>query len=157
MLKAIFGIFSQYVHPFEKKADKFFRKIKSHHSSAKTHKKLENLMQENLIVLNLWMEKKYKNYVYLKKRVRRKMYEDVEILKEDFLRFAKGHKMDDKKVAAKFKTLGVSFPNQNPEHLKFFGSCYGVFASGQKVFVSGKCEFWETAQKSVRRKTGWRL
>lgn len=42
-------------------------------------------MQENLVILNLWMEKKYKNYTHLTKKNRRLLYANADCLKQDFL------------------------------------------------------------------------
>ncbi len=77
ILKFIFGIFSPYVNSFERRVDRFFKSVKSNNSRLEVSKKLLDLMKENLIVVNVWMEKKYKGYKYLNKRTRKKMYEDV--------------------------------------------------------------------------------
>lgn len=87
-MKWLFSIFSPYAHPFERRVNHFFKSIQSTSNPVTVHRTLQELMQENLVVVNLWMEKKYKNYVHLKKRTRRKMYANVEILKNDFLTFA---------------------------------------------------------------------
>ena len=79
-LKWLFGLFSPYVDPFERKVDKFFRNIKSTSASHEVKKGLLALMQENLIVTNVWMERKYKGYRYLDKSTRRKMYQDVKAM-----------------------------------------------------------------------------
>lgn len=79
-LKWFFGLFSSYVNPFERKIDKFFGNIKSTDSIADIKTDLLKLMQENLIVLNVWLEKKFKGYKYLSKRVRRQMYADLELV-----------------------------------------------------------------------------
>lgn len=80
-LKWFFGLFSSYVSSFERKTDKFFQGIKSTDNIATIREKLLSLMQENLIVVNVWLEKKFKGYTYLSKKVRRKMYEDVGAIK----------------------------------------------------------------------------
>ena len=49
ILKWIFGLFSPYVHPFERKVDRFFKSVKSTDSLSSIKTKLLELMQENLI------------------------------------------------------------------------------------------------------------
>lgn len=73
-------MFSSYVNPFERKVDRFFKNVKSTDNIADIKTDLLNLMQENLIVLNVWLEKKFKGYKYLSKRVRRQMYADLELV-----------------------------------------------------------------------------
>ncbi|KKT74165.1 MAG: hypothetical protein UW70_C0064G0001, partial [Candidatus Peregrinibacteria bacterium GW2011_GWA2_44_7] len=85
MFAFLFNFLSPYAHPFEKKVDRFLKKIKSSSNPIKIHKGLEALMQENLVVVNLWIEKKYKNYLYLNKKVRRELYRNTTFLTEDFL------------------------------------------------------------------------
>jgi hypothetical protein len=88
MFAFLFNFLSPYAHPFEKKVDRFLKKITSSSNPIKVHKGLEALMQENLVVLNLWIEKKYKNYLYLKKKMRRELYDNTTLLTQDFLRYA---------------------------------------------------------------------
>jgi len=45
------------------------------------------MMQKNLIVVNVWMEKKYKGYIYLTKGTRRRMYLNVAKIVEKFNKF----------------------------------------------------------------------
>lgn len=70
-------MFSSYVSSFERKVDKFFQGVKSTDSIVDVREKLLELMKGNLIVVNIWLEKKFKGYTYLTKKVRRKMYEDT--------------------------------------------------------------------------------
>ena len=67
ILKWFFGLFSFYASSFERKVDRFFRSVKSSFSGFSVQAKLKDLMQKDLVVVNLWMEKKYKGYKYLKK------------------------------------------------------------------------------------------
>lgn len=113
----LFSFFSPYAHPFERKADRFFKHIRASDGRLVTERKLGELMQENLVSLNLWMEKKYKNYVYLKKRVRRKMYENVEAMKQDFFRFCEKNPPDLGRLQSQFENLEVLFPGHLPEKI----------------------------------------
>ena len=76
--------FTPYVNLFEWRVDLFFKHIKSTDSIFSIRRNLLNLMQRDLIVVNIWMEKKYKGYKYLNKRARRKMYENTKKIVEKF-------------------------------------------------------------------------
>lgn len=82
------NLFSSYAHPFEKTVNRFFRGIRSSSDPKKIHLSLEQLMQQNTIVVNLWMEKRFKNYTHLTKRKRRELYANAEIIGQTFDQFA---------------------------------------------------------------------
>lgn len=86
-LKWFFGLFSPYAHPFERKVDKFFKSIKSTDGILTIKNTLLTLMQENLVIVNVWMEKKYKGYKYLGKGRRRKMYRFCDLIVAEFEKF----------------------------------------------------------------------
>ncbi|MFA6436286.1 MAG: hypothetical protein WCW30_04095, partial [Candidatus Gracilibacteria bacterium] len=113
----LFSFFSSYANSFERKADRFFKHIRASDGRQATERKLGELMQEDLVSLNLWMEKKYKNYVYLKKRVRRKMYKNVEEMKRDFFRFCEKNPPDLGRLQSQFEKLGILFPGHIPEKI----------------------------------------
>ena len=152
MLKALLQLFSKYVHPFEKKADKFFRKVKSGSSRSRAHKKLEKLMQENLVILNLWMEKKYKNYVYLKKRVRRRMYEDVELMKKDFLDYEAMHKLNRSAVFEHFKKLGIEFPIHSENQIMYLATIMSYLRPGPRYAYQESANFGKLLKNPLKEK-----
>jgi len=88
-LKKFILFFTPYVSFFEMKVDKFFQNIKSTDSIFTIKKRLENLMQRDLIVVNVWLEKKFKGYLYLSKRARKKMYANTKKIVEKFNEFVK--------------------------------------------------------------------
>ncbi|EKD63326.1 MAG: hypothetical protein ACD_51C00292G0001, partial [uncultured bacterium] len=88
MFKWLLNLFSPYANPFEKKVGKFFKSIKANSNPIDVQMRLRDLMQENLVCVNLFMEKKYKNYKYLKKSVRKQMYANVQILNKEFDQYA---------------------------------------------------------------------
>lgn len=109
-LRWFFGLFSSYVHPFERKVDRFFRGVKSSSAHTAVRRELLKLMQKNLVVLSVWMEKKYKGYKYLSKGVRRKMYEDTEKIVREFEHFSRTHKVSRKQVESLLGAHALSFP-----------------------------------------------
>lgn len=97
-LKWLLLLFTPYVNFFEWRVNRFFRGVKSHDNFVAVRKKLLFLMQQNMIVVNVWMERKFKGYKYLKKRVRRKMYRDVEGLIARFEAFVAQNPVNLKKL-----------------------------------------------------------
>lgn len=81
--------FSRYVNPFEKKVEKFLRWVTSFRNADEVREKLRELLQENAVTVSIWLEKRFKNYRVLKKRNRRRMYENAEIIVREFEEFCK--------------------------------------------------------------------
>lgn len=151
-MKFLLGIFSRYVHPFEKKVDKFFKRVKSSSSRGRTQDKLGELIQENLVVLNLWMEKKYKNYVYLKKRVRRRMYEDVEFLKEDFLKYASKFKANTDVIYQQFKNFGVTYPSNDEDKVVYLAAIMSYLRPGERYVYQKSANFGKLLRNPLKEK-----
>lgn len=105
-----FGLFSKYVNSFERRVDKFFRNVKSTDSIVDIREGLLELMQENLIAVNVWLEKRFKGYKYLTKSVRRKMYEDTGKMVKKFEEFVATDpaKLSSLKAVLAEKGLGCS-------------------------------------------------
>lgn len=117
-LKWFFGLFSPYVNGFERRVDRFFRGIKSDSSGVEVREGLLKLMQENLIVTNVWLEKKYKGYKYLTKKVRRQMYADTEKIKAAFLA---EEGVSAEQIRAMVVDAGAVFPNGDEEKMVYLG------------------------------------
>jgi len=118
-LKWFFGFFSSYVHPFEKKVDKFFRGIKSTDNIGTVRKKLLELMQDNLVILSVWMERKYKGYTYLTKGTRRRMYRDIKKIIYGLNEFDQKNTYGDEEIRSKLGRHGLSFPNGDEEKIRY--------------------------------------
>lgn len=114
-LKAIIGFFSIYTDPFEKKVDRFFKKLSAGSTPERTKEKLLALMQEDIVRLNLFLERKFKGYKKTKKSYRKKLYQNAELLKEDFLKYYQN----------------------NHEHFKQFIKTKGVFVDESFIYLSG--------------------
>lgn len=141
MLRSLFRFFSHYAHPFEKKVDRFFKHIKSTSRASDVQSKLQALMQENLVVTNLWMERKYKNYVYLKKRVRRKMYENIEALKLDFEAFVAAHPASIDAVRQHLKRLDLPFPEHATAGLLHLATIMAYLKPGERYRYQASANF----------------
>lgn len=118
-LKWFFGLFSRYVNSFERRVDKFFRNVKSTDSIGDVREKLLSLMQENLLVLNVWMERKYKGYSYLDKKTRRNLYANAEKIVKKFKEFCAQFAPDEKEIKTLLKNAGLTFLPADAERLKY--------------------------------------
>lgn len=112
MSQPIFNPFSKYVDRLEKKTDRLLRKV-AFLDKLETQTKILGLMQENLVVVNLWLEKEFKGYKYLKKGARRKMYANTEIIVRKFQEFSQNLQVDSNKVSALLQSFGVKLSGEN--------------------------------------------
>lgn len=120
--------------------DSFFRNIKSTSGILSVNAELLALMQEDLVVLSVWTERKYKGYKYMKKRVRRRLYANRWLIVRRFEEFCREYvpnEMDEKlrylrQIAAFLHSGGVyeyldtaSFGKllANPDEGKMIGDC----------------------------------
>lgn len=118
-LKWFFGLFSPYVNPFERRVDKFFRNIKSTSSLAEVRQELLSLMQQDLIVTNVWLEKKYKGYRYLTKKVRRQMYSDLQAMVRKFQEHCATNNFSETEVRAEVESVGAVFPDGDNDKIAY--------------------------------------
>lgn len=109
-------------------------------------------MQENLVVLNLWMEKKYKNYVYLKKRVRRKMYEDTEALKKNFLHYADTHRPQISAIEQRITDLGLNYPAHDEKQLFYLATIMAYLHPGTHYTYQAAANFGKLLRNPKKQK-----
>ncbi|MBI4975467.1 hypothetical protein HZC20_02200, partial [Candidatus Peregrinibacteria bacterium] len=132
-LKWFFCLFSKYVNSFERRVDKFFTHIKSTDHLSDIREDLLKLMQGNLIVLNVWLEKKFKGYTYLSKKVRRRMYENSDLIKSEFLKFYGEFSLDNESIRKDLNSKGLLYPNGDDEKIKYI-ACIQEFLSPGKYY-----------------------
>jgi hypothetical protein len=110
MLKPIWNPFSRFADSLEKRVDKLLRQAVSL-GIFEAQRKVTELMQENLVIFNLYMEACFKGYKYLKRGTRKKLYRNAEKIGEIFLRYTHTITIKDEAVAERLKTLGVPRPS----------------------------------------------
>lgn len=121
-MKVFSDLFSRYVNSFERKVDKFFKHVKSIDSISGIRAKLLDLMQENLIVTNVWLEKKYKGYEYLTKKTRRAMYSNVAKIVAKFESFQNSQEISIQKIKDLLNEKGLTIPNGSEDKLLYMAS-----------------------------------
>ncbi len=112
-------IFTPYVSFFEWKVDRFFTGVKSTDRLSDIKEELLLLMRKNLIVVNIWMERKFKGYEYLSKSKRRQMYENAQKISQKFLRFCETSKIDEIFVRNEIKENDLTYPEGGTDKIVF--------------------------------------
>lgn len=130
-LKWFFGLFSPCVNSFERKVDRFFKRIKSTDGISSIKRGLLGLMNENLIVVNVWMEKKFKGYNYLTKSVRKKMYKDEKKIVAKWNEFTKQNPIKNEEVKAELEAKGLTFPTGQEDQVKCLYSIMKFLEPGE--------------------------
>jgi len=126
-----FGLFSPYVNSFERRINKFFQQIKSTDSFAVVNQELLKLMQTDLIVVNVWLEKKFKGYKYLNKSVRRQMYIDAKKIVQVFNDFMGTTPSDVVALKDALSAKGHTMPDYDLEKWLYLFSIMGFLKPGR--------------------------
>ena len=151
-LKWIFGLFSPFVNGFERKVDRFFRHVKSTDSFSSIKRDLLLLMQENLIVVNVWMERKYKGYKYLHKSMRRKMYEDAKKIALLLEQECAADVTPFSEIKAILNDKGLSFSNANEEKIKYLYQIMKFLAPGKYYYYIRTASFGKLLRDPAKDK-----
>lgn len=116
----VFLFFAGYASFFERKVDKFFSKLKSSDSPIEVKKKLLELMQKDLITVNVWLEKKFKGYLYLKRGERRRLYKNALAIVRKFEKVSFdefGSEVKGMELRQLIEQIGIVYPVGNDEKL----------------------------------------
>jgi hypothetical protein len=132
MLEPIWNPFSRYADRQEKRVDKLLKRM-AFIGVFEAQRILLEMMQKNMVILNLFLEWKFKGYKYLKKSARKRMYRNAENIGTAFLNYANTVKVDEAALLARLKSLGLSAPAAPPdlEKLKYFALIMGFLKPGQ--------------------------
>lgn len=87
IINRIFYFFAPYTDARERAVGHFFKGLTEHSSPSQTRVRLNDLLQQNIAVINLWTEYRYKGYRYLTKARRKRLYVNMQLIAEDFDRF----------------------------------------------------------------------
>ena len=99
----IFSVFSPYADPFEKKVNKFFSKLNEKNNKSTVNRQVTNLLQNNALVMQLWIEWRYRGYKYLKKTKRKQMYANSKKIITDFNEYCEQNSVNMTQYAKYFK------------------------------------------------------
>ncbi len=135
MLKSVWNPFSKYADAFEKKVDRLLSGVNGM-GIFEVQRRVSELMQEDLVKMNLWLEARFKGYKYLKKGARKRMYANVEERKKEFLHYAKGVQFHDDAINANLKELGLYIPSlpEDKDKLRYIVAIMSYLAPGKGRF-----------------------
>ncbi len=104
--------FSHFTDPTERKVGKFFSKLSEKNVSYEHLEKLAHFVQNDLVVVNLWSERNFKGYDYLNKSKRKHLYENTQLILNDFNKYLLNDTNSDvKSLIDKIIKLGVDISN----------------------------------------------
>ena len=135
--RKIYYFFSRYANPAERRVGKFFRKVNEKDAPHKVEKALNQLLQRDIAVINLWTEHRYKGYSYLTKRMRRELYANLAAIKQDFAAFEQAQTIDVKPLLASIAHKGVNTARlaAKPERLAYIAAIMHYLAPRNKRYV----------------------
>lgn len=110
LLQKLINFLSSYASNEERVVSNFFNNLTEHSVLPSTRARLLELLQENIAVINLWTEYRYKGYVYLKKQKRRELYTNLERIAVDFDMFYEQSKVKGDAAAEAIRIVAPDAP-----------------------------------------------
>ncbi|MBD3328823.1 hypothetical protein GF340_06020 [Candidatus Peregrinibacteria bacterium] len=112
MFQPVKNPFSKYADKLERKVNRLLKRVTTK-SRFFIQKELEKIMQKNLVITNLWLEKQFKGYKYLRKGKRKKMHKNTQIIVNHFNEFVEKTNADPGKVLeyARSKNFQLTNPD----------------------------------------------
>ena len=101
LLRAMYYFFAPYTGPSERAVGVFFRGLTEHSPAHSTRARLSELLQQDIAVINLWSEYRYKGYKYLGKRERKKLYANLQLIADSFESYRGAYSKDPEEVMLK--------------------------------------------------------
>lgn len=129
MFQPVYNPFSKYADKFEKKVDKLFKNF-IFYDRATAQKKLLDYMQENLVVVDLWLEKEFKGYQYLKKFRRRRLYQNTQTITQKFEQFCGEFKVDTNNLKSIIKNYKLDFNAEKFEKITYISHIMAFLRPG---------------------------
>jgi hypothetical protein len=111
----IFYLIRPYTDARERSVAKFFAGLNEHSAHSSAQSRLDQLLQENIAVINLWTEFRYKGYRYLTKTKRRELYAQLERITSEFELFYRAYTVEAETITARVRTIAPGarlHPNQ---------------------------------------------
>lgn len=84
LITSLYYLFAPYTDGRERTVGKFFAGLTEHTPVPGARARAVQLLQQNIAVINLWTEYRYKGYTYLKKAKRRQLYANLDRIAADF-------------------------------------------------------------------------
>ncbi len=128
-LKKLISSFLPYANTSEKTIHIFFSSITEKSNKTQTIKRLTELAQHNIAIINLWSEYRYKGYKYLNKKTRQALYENLKLIETDFENFY----LNSKKT--KSSIIFENKPSTNSEKLELLNCIMNYLSPNRGLYT----------------------
>lgn len=132
-LRRLFYFLSPYTDPQERAVGLFFGAITEHSDRSQTQSRLLELLQRNIAVINLWTEYKYKGYKYLRKSRRKKLYDNLQLIADDFEVFRRANAQPAETVIARTRHIAPRV-HANHDRIVLLQALMDYFAPGRGAY-----------------------
>lgn len=144
LITGFFRFFSVYADPFEKRADRFLKKINQY-----SKRDLEELMQQDLVKLTIFFEYKFRGYKKLKKRYRKELYKNAAIIAADFL---KSYDQRKTEIARRQRSIRLSTDLRNDERMTYLLGIMEYLKPGERLFYEKSATFLKLLRNPASEK-----
>jgi len=133
LISGFFRFFSVYVDPFEKEVDHFLKRVRT-----RSKEDLVALMKKDLVKLTIFLEYKFKGYKKLKKRYRKELYKNAELIARDFAFYFDENKKD---ISKKQKSSDFPSDLKTDERMTYLLSIMDYLKPGHKLKYQASATF----------------
>lgn len=109
IFKKLYYFFSVYSHKAEKDLAKFFNRLDENQSPISIADRLIKLIQQDIVILNVFLEWRYKGYKYLNKKTRKILCQNAILIKQDFERYCQQSSLDYHHIFSQLDQLGIKY------------------------------------------------
>ena len=141
LITGFFRFFSVYADPYEKRVDRFLKKVNQY-----SRRDLEKLVQEDLVKLTIFFEYKFRGYKKLKKRYRIKLYRNAVAIATDFQKFFDQRKTE---IARGQKSMRLPDGLRNDEHMTYLLGIMNYLKPGKRLRYEESATFQKLLRNPV--------
>ena len=132
-IRWVFYRFAPYTDSRERAVGLFFKKLTEQSSRIESRANLDILLQHNIAIINLWTEYRYKGYKYLRKSHRRELYENLQLIAEDFDRFYIRNPRSEETVISQVHSIAPHATTE-AEKIVYIQAIMDYFSPDRKVY-----------------------
>lgn len=107
ILAKIYYFFSVYCNKDERRLGRFFKKLDENQPHNLVSNRLLSFIQQDIVLLNVFLEWRYKAYKYLSKRTRRQLYNNAELIRQDFNTYIEQNPINQSHLRQQLKDIGI--------------------------------------------------
>ena len=134
ILRRIYYFFAPYVNSDERAVGLFFKGLTERAPRATVQRRLGELLQRNIAVVNLWSEHRYKGYRYLTKRQRKELYANLQLIAEDFDAFYTNFELNADEVVTRVRRASPHAKGVQPDRARLLCAMTSYFSPRRGVY-----------------------